>query len=561
MNLGRDDAIAAQYRAGQTMQSIADDIGLSKGRVQQILASRGEVEASEARAARAQMRLEAGSAKASAFWSEHSASILALAADGASKQDIVDRFSLLYPRVPEETVRYALDNSGISFSRKKDPHHFSDSVIESGVWYICGLSLGLSPDPGAALIGVDVEEATGLRLALEERGVSEDEISKVIAICVVTKELSLARELELTKVRYTSVRAPFIKSQNLGSAQHAWPADAQTVMKRIGKGYWGDAMTALGISPGKRGRARGLLLFQENAYPQALRSYIAASSAIDNRTSASDYDVWRQREYRAGRTWPAGVSIRNKYGSWAAAMRAGTTPTEELSKPQNGRRAQNISAELLHITRRDMTDKMKEISSSPTADVRDPLIRSFLVNYAGAFEINRREWLREMIFTDPSSLDRRLDPTAPTLGRRQRAALTSSPVDWDSVLTDMYLDRTLSDGGLTNADGWLSPDVQAELDALPNSANLLYGVLRAARNYFTHDSSEARLRMTEALSAAGDLDSDFRFNQPLTQVSLIRWLAASSAKRLSKVAMVMPEVWKAMVAAEGVLRAEVDSRP
>jgi hypothetical protein len=38
----RDDRIVERYREGDTMQAIADDVGVSRGRIQQILAARGK---------------------------------------------------------------------------------------------------------------------------------------------------------------------------------------------------------------------------------------------------------------------------------------------------------------------------------------------------------------------------------------------------------------------------------------------------------------------------------------------------------------------------------------
>jgi hypothetical protein len=158
-----------------------------------------------------------------------------------------------------------------------------------------------------------------------------------------------------------------------------------------------------------------------------------------------------------------------------------------------------------------------------------------------------------MIHMDPGAVSRRLAPSAPKLEKKQRDALSSSPPDLGAVLTDRYLDRTLSTGGITNSDGWLSPAVQAELDALPPLASAFYEVLRAARNLATHDSEESRSRMREALDAAAALDPDFEYQRPITERNVIRWLSANEQARLHRIAEVMPDIWRAMTAAEAVL--------
>lgn len=315
-------------------------------------------------------------------------------------------------------------------------------------------------------------------------------------------------------------------------------------------------MAALGLVPNERGRSRGLLLFDESTYKQALQTYVANRRESGSGTSFLDYDEWRKREYRAGRTWPAGASIRLKYGGWSSALRVATSPTATLSDEPIAHRTPNLSAQLLHLARSDMEKKISEIGDSVGARERDPLIRNFLRDYAGTFESDRRKWLREMILLDPDSVDRRLRTGAPKLTKRQLHSLGSTPPKLDLVLTDRYLDQTLAQG-VSNTDGWLRQDAQAELDAVGEQVKALYGVLRAARNLVTHDSKESRDRLSDTLDTAGLLESEFEFKHTITELSIIRWLSADSQRRLKKVAATVPEIWKAMVAAEAVLRAQV----
>jgi hypothetical protein len=63
--------------------------------------------------------------------------------------------------------------------------------------------------------------------------------------------------------------------------------------------------------------------------------------------------------------------------------------------------------------------------------------------------------------------------------------------------------------------------------------------------------------MREALGSAAALDADFEYRRPITERNVIRWLCANDQARLRKVAEVMPDIWRAMTAAEALLRAEV----
>jgi uncharacterized protein (DUF433 family) len=568
----RDDRIVERYREGETMQVIADDVGVSRARIQQILAARGEVVAA-ALDIRKRRRADRRSTEAEEFWGQHGATVEALANQGRSKQQILDRFALLFPELEQAIIQAALDRCGITFS-KPGPRHFSDPALELGVWYVLAVHLQIAADRGAALASMDFEEASALCAALRQRGFSRDEVAETLAVAIEARELAATTACSLSKAKYDQLRTPTANSQRDTRGLHPWPPDSQTVMKRLGNGYWTEAMVRIGLVPNEGGRSKGLLMFSEESYPSALEKYVNDRRAAGATTSFDDYDAWRRREYRDGRTWPSGVAIRNRFGSWSSAMRSligeesGSTSGAEsasLSGKESGSmpgaesvsREVSLSAKTLHVVREDLQRRLDTIRGITRASERDVEVREFLKAYAGNFEIDRREWLRAMILLDPTAPARRLDPSAPRLDKRQRDSLSSSSPDLGAVLTDRYLDRTLSNGGIANADGWLAPAVQAELDAHSPVVSALYGVLRAARNLVTHDSEESRVRMREALDAAAALDADFDFQRAITEQLVVRWLSANGQARLRRVAEVMPDIWRAMTAAEAVLRAEV----
>ncbi len=554
----RDDRIVERYRQGETMQEIADDQGLTRARIQQILADRGEVKAA-ALAARKSRRADKRSTDVEALWTEHGATIGALANQGLSKQQILDRFALLFPELEPATIQIALDRSGITYSKPLDPRHFTDAALELGVWYVVGLDLRLDADRRASLASTDFDDAFELRNALAAREFANDQIAEILAVAIGAREHAATTPCSLSKASYDALRTPTVDSHHDAQRLHPWPADAQTVMKRLGEGYWTDAMVRIGLAPNQRGRSKGLLMFSEESYPRALAKYVYDRRTAGATTSYADYDAWRRREYRDGRTWPSGVAVRNRYGSWSNAMRSThtTDADSDVATGTSNREGINESAKTLHAVREEMFHRLDAIRNVARAAERDSEVREFLKSYAGNFEIDRRKWLRAMILTDPESVARRLAPSAPKLDKKQRVSLSLSPPDLAAGLTDRYLDSTLTTGGIANADGWLSPAVQAALDALPQWVSGLYELLRAARNLATHDSAESRGRLRRALDAAAVLDADFEYKRAVTELNVIRWFSANDQARLRKIADVMPHIWLAMTAAEAVLRAEV----
>ncbi|MDA0169409.1 helix-turn-helix domain-containing protein [Solirubrobacter taibaiensis] len=553
----RDDRIVERYREGETMQAIADDVGVSRARIQQILAARGEVVAA-ALEVRKQRRADKRFSETEEFWAHHGVTIEALANQGQSKQLILDRFALLFPELDQAVIQAALDRSGITFSKLRDPQHFPDAALELGVWYVLGLHLEVDSDRGAALASMDFDEARLLRDALEQRGFSREQIAEILAVAIDAREFAATSACSLSKAKHDQLRRPTVVAQGDGQGLHPWPADSQTVMKRLGNGYWTEAMVRIGLVANEGGRSRGLLLFSEDSYPRALEKYVNDRGVVGATTSYDDYDAWRRREYRDGRTWPSAMAIRNRFGSWSSAMRStagAVTGAPSTAAPLT--RDAGLGAKMLPVVAEEMQRRLQAIRGIERPAERDAEVREFLKSYAGNFEIDRRAWLREMILLDPRAVARRLAPSAPKLDKKLRDALSAAPPDLGAALTDRYLDRTLSTGGIANSDGWLSPAVQAQLDALSPLSFALYEVLRAARNLVTHDSEESRVRMREALEAAAALDAEFRYQRPITERNILGWLSSGDQGRLRRIAEVMPDIWRAMTVAEAVHRAEV----
>lgn len=107
--------------------------------------------------------------------------------------------------------------------------------------------------------------------------------------------------------------------------------------------------------------------------------------------------------------------------------------------------------------------------------------------------------------------------------------------------------------------GWLRPDAQAELDALPAETILRYRVLRQTRNLLVHNSVEARTGLADRLGELAGLQSDFDLQQPLTPRVLLSWLNAASARRLRMLLECVPMIWRTKLVAESLVSAPEES--
>jgi hypothetical protein len=450
-----------------------------------------------------------------------------------------------------------MDRSRLSFAKVKDAQYFKDSVLEDGVWYVVGLALGLTGDPAVSLITLELEESRDLVAALTARGLTTQKASEILGIIAEAREKALSEPTSITKASYDRLRVELGSLQSGTANLHPWPADAQTVMKRIGGGYWNDAMASLGLVPSSGGRGRGSLLFTDGDYEEALSRYFSERRSTNSATSYGDYDVWRRREHREGRTWPAAVSLRGKYKSWSSAARSVSdvsASSHHVSAPL-WRGERSVSAQMLHAVREDMDARLAEVAATTAISSKDQKVAAFLREYAGSFEVDRRNWLRAMIVLDGASVQRRLANSS-GLNRRQRTALETSPPDLVVGLTDLDLDKILGIEGVSSSGGWLSPAAETELSSVTLETQLRYKVLRECRNLMTHYSQDARRKLKEALDEIAQSDADFRFDQSVTEVNILRWLSSDSFRRLKLVAMSMPEVWKSMLAAESIVRGD-----
>ena len=552
----RDLAMRELYLAGQTLSEIGERYGLTRQRVQQILQKVGGVTALQARSARQQARDKRLTAQVEAFLTEYGNTIEVLAASGCSRTDLEARFSLLRPAIPSAVVREGVAAADVLFDIVVQELIFSTAVIESAVWYVLARSLNLAADWSIALKEVDLQDAREVAAALQDQGLDAETSASVLCLVASAKaHASTHVGVALTKKRYEEVRGWVLQDLGLQSRRGSapWPPTSQTVMKRLGDGFWADALTSIGLTPGPRGRSRGLLVFREQDYDSAVVDYLAQTAATGQDSTFSGYERWVEIEERSGRRRPSSAAVRLRYRNWTNAKRmvaaSGARPPSRLDGLV--RPVATVSTSALHHAQEELTRFLTALGDTRPVQA-SALIEGFIRSFAEEFELRRRDWLRAAVSLDPTAARRCL--ASGSLPRPQRDALTRTPADVDAALTDRYLDHMLSGGDPRRTDDWLRADAQAELDALPDEVALQFSVLRAARNYLTHASEESRTRLQAAIQRLGTVDPRFELHQPLTRRVLIDWVRAADARRLRSLGACIPALWRAMVVAETVLQ-------
>jgi hypothetical protein len=557
----RDEAICAAYGAGRTYQDIADEHGISRQRVQQIVGKLGKVDAATSREKRRTLRDEALQERVQEFVSRHGEAVQMLAAAGETRADVAARVLLLRPDLTPEFVNTAIRACSTIFDPKVQEVAFPQSVIGDAVWYAVAVDRDLEPDPVAALSALDLAASSELAAELGLRGLDETTVARVVTLVANARTLATSDvALSMTKARYDVLRGTILVDLGLASAQGMtpWPPTSQTVMKRLGGGLWSPAMVAVGVAHGSRGRAPGLLRFTEADYAAAIGDFLASAATIGHAPTFATYEAWVVSEGRSGSRRPSGPSVRLFYGGWNKAVRA-TAPDSgpHTRGPRGGLAAWDTAAFHLHHAQGQLRDLVAELETGSRASNETAAREYVHMKCFPEFETRRRNWMRAVIASDPGLVVRRMALPAGSLAKHAVHHLRRDPADV-SVLKDSYFDNLWSpeqgeDRTVRSADGWLVTDAQTELDLIPDDVVAHFEVLRALRNLFSHpDSTTAPDRVRNAIDDLATFDASFAFNRPVTFTIVIDWLLADSGRRIKALGEAVPAAWRAMVLAEAM---------
>ena len=410
-----------------------------------------------------------------------------------------------------------------------------------------------------AMHQIDLTEACEVSAALDQQGLEAETRANILIMIANARAYAVENEAAtITKQRYDEVRREILDDLGLVSAQGVtpWPPGAQTVMKRLGGGYWAEALRNIGLTT-ERGRERGLLRFTESDYDNAIVDFLAQANATGRAPTFEAYCDWVESEDRAGRRRPSPAVVRMRYKNWNNAKRmvaaSGVqTPASLHTRKRIVTERPLVGALALHKAQNELRSFLTELEKAASSEV-SAIVEKFIKNYWQEFEYSRRGWLRAAVEMDPQVVERRLQQGG--LSRSQRDELRQDPPNISAALSDIYLDRMLSghSGGPRNTDSWLRPEAQAELDALPDNIVARVEVLHEIRNFLTHGSEEAKNRLRTALAYLASEDSRFTLRRSLSRRVLLDWLTAEHVQRLRSIAEAIPATWRAMIVVESIL--------
>lgn len=199
---------------------------------------------------------------------------------------------------------------------------FTDAALVTGYLFLHARAQHWAPAALAepALTPAEVLDTAAI---LARQGMGEAARDPLLLAAAARAALSRAPVTALTKTAYDAARDAALEEWGIDRAQrpNVWPATSQTMMSRLGGGYWNAAVGRLGMAPNERGRARGLVRFTAEDYRAAVGDFLAQPPAAGSHSYVG-YEQWQSREVEAGRPRPSGAAVRKYYGSWAAAKQA-----------------------------------------------------------------------------------------------------------------------------------------------------------------------------------------------------------------------------------------------
>lgn len=200
---------------------------------------------------------------------------------------------------------------------------FSDVAIRLG--YLClharvaGLS-GTAEQVETLLTADEVEEFNAI---VEELGLQQCAYECLAAMAAARAQQRAGDVQALTKKQYDDARAALLASSAVAGVKGAitWPPTSQTLMSRMGGGFWNDAVRALGMRPQAHGRARGELKFSAADYRAAVGEFLQEQRLQQAPATAVEYASGVTRQKRGGCDRPSMAAVRIHFGSWNQAKR------------------------------------------------------------------------------------------------------------------------------------------------------------------------------------------------------------------------------------------------
>lgn len=196
----------------------------------------------------------------------------------------------------------------------QEPVRLSDKL---SLLYVVGKHHGIKPDYQLALGHVPSDEAAQLRLLTTEE-CPPRRFAEVLAVVETTKlairarvvtTLSVAEYTATAELLYRSLRGYVSDNDDL------WPAPARTLVRRLGDGWWEQALGTVGLT-----LRTATDRFGDRGFHRALRDYAEECSRFHYPLTLENYDRWVMVQASRCFDRPSAVEMMTHHGGWLEAL-------------------------------------------------------------------------------------------------------------------------------------------------------------------------------------------------------------------------------------------------
>jgi hypothetical protein len=307
-----------------TLEAIGQRFNISRERVRQILSKRNAISPSEQRELKRKGRIEHMDRVRDNFGTK----ARELARSGAGKAEVIQTLEELFYDFSRSEVEKLFKDSGVRVLKVRDtPDRFSDVQLQLAV-YLC---FGLQFD--AALENNDFGHHFSWELQKELVAQKEsahfpsspslEEIINAVGFTLAKREQGVLDPFPHSA--YEQVRRNVWRANGWvsGIGGKLWPPTQQTIAKRLGGGFWGEATGLLGFPPSeKSGRSRGGGMSDPELVESSLAEFLRFCSLSGENPTSARFDSWRLSPAASGRRVPSSGTVRKVLGGWAQPVNA-----------------------------------------------------------------------------------------------------------------------------------------------------------------------------------------------------------------------------------------------
>ena len=314
------------YIEGKTLQEIGDTYGLSRERIRQRLEKFEDYGSYQARAWRKEKKAQELNSHVEEFITKYGNDIRNKVQNGATRQSIAESFPKDYPDYPTTIWPLVAKRMKLVFDVDRSNFAHSDASVTAAVWFTVATIHEAASDhiDVEDELGNDLDDIKEHILVTVEDEEAADEILTTVAAGKKHIETSDKSESSITKLQFDRVREDFIDAWGrTGEANsRIWPTTSQTVMKRLGGGFWTQALEACGVESGSALREYNRTYSEQDMW-DAVDAFYKYCVANDLHFVASNYDKWADhvREENPGVSYPSFATLRNRLGKWSSVKR------------------------------------------------------------------------------------------------------------------------------------------------------------------------------------------------------------------------------------------------